>query len=304
MKMFALAILLTSHLSWAGNEGGGGDAKSCWAGNIRLADVVETQKDHPLIWLFDERGSSEIIKATLDFIALDNEQYSQRIQENLKALKFEYQDKKLEDLKGDEFKLGLIDSIFCKKKQLAIQDLRTGLVRVDLRVYKKMAALEKGLLHIHEALVRMEYLETNLHVQDTRSVRAKVQKIIAKPEYFPFLVEKTLMEDRGLISTISFYQDVFVAGLKYGASISRMPLEIKDDLIDRIGSNLESELYPLGRDANFLVQSQIIEILKASGACKPFQPEKRDLMVPVKILRSENFSDVAYKFGSRVCPLK
>ncbi len=173
---------------------GGGDGIEC-AGSFVLADQNENTNDMfpdayfsilaPDYWIFSN-NPDEIIRLLLDVLAIRKPDPAQKISELLfdsekgnAALQFEYVDE-LAELEDDGIVLPFFDKLIgCKKKQIAIQDLSTGRVRVLKSESDKLSLLGSALLKIHEAFIYLYKKDQ----EDTTEIRQKVVEIFSTPEF-------------------------------------------------------------------------------------------------------------------------
>ncbi|MFZ3228771.1 MAG: hypothetical protein WA160_01105 [Pseudobdellovibrio sp.] len=94
------------------------------------------------------------------------------VQERLERLNFIDSNGPLEDLPDDQISTAGTD---CEKKQLAIQDLVSGVVRVDFNLLRKLSYQEINYFKVHEALISLKKT-----IDDTSAIRADLRNAVQK----------------------------------------------------------------------------------------------------------------------------
>lgn len=159
------------------DSGGGGDAIICRANRalsdethprIYLADYFELQFPLSDDFMRESFGNDEINLEhhVLNFLETNVPQEAALLRQV--QLSYELVPGPLEELDDDDIKLSLLDRLNgCEKKQLAIQNLKTGHVRVSEPLYRQLSSFQKVMLRIHERYIHILKVpgETTLHVR-------------------------------------------------------------------------------------------------------------------------------------------
>ncbi|MGE3610451.1 MAG: hypothetical protein AB7I27_12750 [Bacteriovoracaceae bacterium] len=180
IKLMILGLAALGVLSpkcFSGNEGsGGGIVVECnnpwWNVNqafkqptIRLVDTANLITGGKLED-FKYVSQDAIEEAMIENLNQLQEGLGSKVKERLQSLLFLPLKKRLKLLNDDQY----IAPAGCRKRQLAIQDFESGIVKYDLDLFNRLSYQEQAYFRIHEAVVSLEKKIYN----STLPIRAKV----------------------------------------------------------------------------------------------------------------------------------
>ena len=152
-----LMSLVVNQSASASQGRGGADTVVC-SSSLTLADL-STLKDPVLPQILEGYEVSDIEAGVLNYLRIYRGADFPSVQSALSEFTFSKSSAPLENL-DTGVKIGLFSRIFgCSKEQLAIQNFETGEVLFDENRYEMLSKVEKVLLKIHEAYVRIGWKE-------------------------------------------------------------------------------------------------------------------------------------------------
>ena len=194
LSVTLFAALAPAVYGLEGNEhSGGGDSVICFYGRpgeipnayprmpreVILADLFPVSESQPKLYRRIQRlAPDSILRASIDYFQSKYPNFSK----TLSAIAFkpvgaiwETQFPPLRELDDDHIQLKRIE---CRKRQLAIQNLDTQNVEVEMDLLIRLSHAEKALLKVHEALLKVSGI-----VGDTTPVRQEIAKMVQSREF-------------------------------------------------------------------------------------------------------------------------
>ena len=178
----------TNSLTDGGVSDGGGDVIICKEGiwpyikkKVFLADTYDFMTSAKASSLPSRPTEKEKIEAIRKRLNMMHDKLGDIILKRLKKLKFIYV-KNVKEMDGDN--VSVPDG--CTKKQLAIQNVVTGEVRVNKELHNSISPWEKALFKIHESFISLRNPG-----RDTTLVRSEVREIINTTSINDILADMT-----------------------------------------------------------------------------------------------------------------
>jgi hypothetical protein len=184
-----LALLASgpAHAASGGTGAHGGDILFCKARTFlkifeiegaksMLADSYEAGLKGTTLTI-EELGENKILELALVSIAESNAELADRLRQHLAQFQWIYVHD-LEELNDDD-----IQDVpkGCEKKQVAIQDMSTGVIRVHNERFGWLTQLDRALLKLHEAFIK-ESMPKDDRIQNTRLVRERIGQVATSAE--------------------------------------------------------------------------------------------------------------------------
>lgn len=173
-----------------GDVSGGGDSFVCnrplheglknlnFSAYVYLADTAPVLKDSSDWDRYIRMNRSDLLAIALTAIEEQDRDLSVRIRKVLPSLSWTFVSS-LEELEDDD--IAEIPA-HCRKQQLAIQDIATGRIRVNSRLFHRLSHLEQALLQIHEAYIHLQTPE-EIRRRNTRGIRKRVSDLLVSEDF-------------------------------------------------------------------------------------------------------------------------
>lgn len=187
-----MTMILTSGLSLAETggggttDGGGGDLIICKGNRLFVADYFQEARalpDRVLQKHFarDERYLEALIIRHLEYVMPSEAKLLKSVNLTFRIL----EGRTLPELEDDGIQLSLKDAMNgCYKVQLAIQNLKTGVVDVAGFYYNQLTIFQKAILRIHERYIAL----LKQPGKTTNEIRKRTIALLSTPEFNEMLI--------------------------------------------------------------------------------------------------------------------